>query len=80
MTLRENTVIKPGIGQSMIRRPHRVLLIDHKVRIAAIIEVAGLKNDAGKRSKYARGPKVVDLAALEDAHKEGRIVETVVHT
>ena len=76
MTLRENAVIKPGIGQSMIRRPHRVLLIDHKVRIAAIIEVAGLKNDAGKRSKYARGPKVVDLAALEDAHKVGRIVET----
>jgi len=77
MTLRENSIIKPGIGQSPIKRPHRVLLVDHETGVASIIELAGLKNDAGKRSKYARGPKFVDLAGLEVALNEKRIAEAV---
>lgn len=75
MTLRENTIIKPGIGHSPIKCPHRILLVDHAAGVASIIEVARLKNDAGRRSKYARGPKLVDLVALEDALNEGRVAE-----
>ena len=76
MTLRETSVIKPGIGQSPIECPHRVLLVDNQAGIASIIQIARLKNDAGKRSKYARGPKLVDLLALEGAVNEGRVVVT----
>lgn len=76
MTLRENIVIKSGVGDCPIARPHRVLSIDHRSGCAAIIELAGLRNGEGRRSKYARGPKLVDLVALETALNEGRIVET----
>ncbi|QNP41610.1 hypothetical protein [Lysobacter solisilvae (ex Woo and Kim 2020)] len=76
MILRENTVIKPGIGESPIKRPYRVLLLDCRAGIASIIEIAGLRSEGGKRRKYARGPKLFDLSTLENALKEGQIVET----
>jgi len=77
MTLRENSIIKPGIGHSPIKRPHRVLLVDRGAGVASIIEIARLKNDEDKRSKYARGPKLVDLAELEVALNEKRVAEAV---
>lgn len=76
VTLRENVVIKPGIGEAPINRPYRVLVLDRRAGIASMIELAGLKNEDGKRPKYTRGPKLFDLSTLENAHKEGQIVET----
>ena len=75
MTLRENCVIKPGIGESSIMRPHRVLLVDRELGFASIIELPRSKNHAGKRSKYARGPKLLELATLESSINEGQIAE-----
>lgn len=80
MKLCEGAVIKPGIGESAIRKPHRVLLVDRPSDVASIIELAGLKNEAGRQFKYARGPKLVELSTLESALDDGRIVETTYDT
>lgn len=74
MNLSENVVIKPGIGDSPISWPHRVLLIDREVGIASVIALPGAPAKDGKRSTHVGGPKVVSLAELEEALERNSLV------
>ena len=67
MTLAENTVIKPGLGESPIRWPHRILLIDREAGVASVIALPGAPGKNGKPATHVGGPKFVPLAVLEDA-------------
>jgi hypothetical protein len=67
VTLRENTVIKPGIGSSPINWPHRVLMIDQELGTASVIELPGAPDKNGKNTTHVRGPKFIKLEELEEA-------------
>lgn len=67
VTLVENTVIKPGLGESPIRWPHRILMINREAGVASVIALAGAPSKNGKPATYVRGPELLPLAVLEDA-------------
>lgn len=76
MTLAENTVIKPGLGESPIRWPHRVLLINREAGVASVIALPGAPGKNGKPATHVGGPKFVPLAVLESALSCNALVVT----
>ncbi|HEY1092955.1 MAG TPA: hypothetical protein VGE47_17785, partial [Burkholderiaceae bacterium] len=76
MTLVENTVIRPGLGASPIRWPHRVLLINREAGVASVIALPGAPSKNGKPATHVGGPKQVPLEVLEDALSSNDLVVT----
>lgn len=76
MTLSENTVIKPGLGEGPITWPHRILWIDRDLGLASVIALPGAPGKEGKRSTHVRGPKKIALATFEDALARNGLVIT----
>jgi hypothetical protein len=76
MTLSENTVIKPGIGDCPIDWPHRILMVDLETRTASVIGLPGALGKTGKKATHVGGPKLVSLDALEAAIARNALVVT----
>lgn len=76
MSIRENTVIKPGVGSAPIGWPHRVLLVDRDLGIASLIALPGAPGKGNKPKTHVTGPKCFDLAELEDFFAKNALVTT----
>lgn len=76
MTLNENVVIKPGIGECPISWPHRVLMIDRSQGVAVLIALPGIPGRKGKSSTHVGGPRQFALTELEDAMARDAVVAT----
>jgi hypothetical protein len=76
LTLIENSVIRPGLGASPIRWPHRVLLINREAGVASVIALPGAPSKNGKPATHVGGPKQVPLEVLEDALSSNALAVT----
>lgn len=76
MSIRENTVIKPGVGDAPISWPHRVLLVDRDLGIASLIALPGAPGKDNKPRTHVTGPKCFDLAELDDGFARNALVTT----
>lgn len=76
MNLIENSVLKAGIGDCPIIWPHRILLIDRDCGVASVIALPGFPGKNAKRRTHVGGPRLVELAALEEALANNALVVT----
>lgn len=76
MTLRENCVIKPGIGAGPIDWPHRILLVEPTANKAVAIALPGRPSKNGTRRTYVSGPRLLGFFELEKGISSGTVTVT----
>jgi hypothetical protein len=76
MSLEENLILKPGLGDSPIASPCRVLMVDEEHGVVVLIELPGALGASGKKISHIRGPRQFQLSDLEAGIRGGSVVVT----